>query len=49
MEDLKNVEITCKHIGNIQKIEIESKKIGDIKLDSISITFIETESEETKE
>ena len=43
--DLKESVITCKHIGNIQKIEIESKIIGDMKSDSISIIFKEIESE----
>lgn len=45
MEEIKKAEITCKHIGNIQKIEIESKIIGDMKSDSISIIFKEIESE----
>ena len=46
LENEKKVEITCKHIGNIKKVEIESKRTWDVKIDSISITFKETESEE---
>lgn len=46
LENEKKVEITCTHIGNIKKIDIESKRMGDVKIDSISITFKETESEE---
>jgi hypothetical protein len=26
LENEKKVEITCKHIGNIKKVEIESKR-----------------------